>query len=312
MVNVFSAIALASVAVVASVSAVEDDVRHLQAVNFRQEMLDAVNAARKKEGLDEVCINELLMNAAQVQANDMAENNFIKSTGSDGSVPKERATAEGFEAAQVTEVVGAGYRSASTIVSAWVKAASAKGTVLSKHTVMGPGYSFDKTKKYVHFWAVDFSDGECGNGTATAAAGSTSGSAELSTSSSGSAETLASSSGSTPASGSAETSTSGSAAETSTSGSAAETSTSGSAAETSASGSAAETPASGSAAETSTSGSAVEASSSGAAETPASGSAETPASGSGEETPASETSSASAEETEAPAEETEAPDTPNQ
>jgi hypothetical protein len=277
MVNVFSAIALASVAVVASVSAVEDDVRHLQAVNFRQEMLDAVNAARKKEGLGEVCINELLMNAAQVQANDMAENNFIKSTGSDGSVPKERATAEGFEAAQVTEVVGAGYRSASTIVSAWVKAASAKGTVLSKHTVMGPGYSFDKTKKYVHFWAVDFSDGECGNGTATAAAGSTSGSAELSTSSSGSAETLASSSGSTPASGSAETSTSGSAAETSTSGSAVEASSSGS-----------------------------------AAETPASGSAETPASGSGEETPASETSSASAEETEAPAEETEAPDTPNQ
>ncbi|GMF11096.1 unnamed protein product [Phytophthora lilii] len=209
MVNIRNAFAFATVALVATVSAFEEDShRSLQAVNFRQELLDSINAARKEEGLDELCINEMLMDAAQVQANDMADNNFIKSTGSDGSQPKDRAAEQGFMAAQVTEVVGAGYRSASSIVAAWVKSASAKSTLLSKNNVMGPGYAFDKTKKYVHFWAVDFSTGECGNGTATGGATSTegSGSVELPKSSdaSGSVEAPSSESGSesAPASGS--------------------------------------------------------------------------------------------------------------
>ncbi|KAG7378635.1 hypothetical protein PHYPSEUDO_009820 [Phytophthora pseudosyringae] len=212
MVNVRNVFAIATLALVGAVSASEEDAHHrsLQAVNFRQELLDAINAARKVEGLDELCINEMLMDAAQMQANDMAENNFIKSTGTDGSTPKERAAVEGFKAAAVTEIVGAGYRTAASIVAAWTKASSAKSTLFSKSNVMGPGYTFDKTKKYVHFWAVDFSTGECGNGTATAgaaASGEGSGSVELPASNPGSgAPTSSDASGSVeaPASGSGE------------------------------------------------------------------------------------------------------------
>ncbi|KAF1775187.1 CAP domain [Phytophthora cactorum] len=188
------------------------------AVNFRQDLLDAINAARKKEGMDELCLNEMLMDAAQIQANDMADNNFIKSTGSDGSVPKERAAAQGFKAETVTEIVGAGYRTASSIVAAWSKASSAKSTIFSKSNVMGPGYTFDKTKKYVHFWAVDFSTGECGNGTATggpAPSGDSSGSVELPSSGSDAPKSSdASGSVEAPESGSGAPAPAGSGAET--------------------------------------------------------------------------------------------------
>ncbi|POM77157.1 Hypothetical protein PHPALM_5501 [Phytophthora palmivora] len=99
MVNVRNVFAFTTMALVAAVSAShEDDHRTLQAVNFRTDLLDAINAARKKEGLDALCINQMLMDAAQIQANDMADNNFIKSTGSDGSVPKTRAADQGFKA----------------------------------------------------------------------------------------------------------------------------------------------------------------------------------------------------------------------
>ncbi|KAH7463940.1 Circumsporozoite protein [Phytophthora ramorum] len=302
MVNIRSVFTFASVALVAAVSASDDDAmgRNLQAVNFRQELMDSINAARKKEGLEAMCINEMLMDAAQTQANDMADGNFIKSTGSDGTQPKDRAEVEGFKAAVVTEVVGAGYRTASSIVAAWVKSASAKSTLLSKHTVMGPGYTFDKTKKYVHFWAVDFADGECGNGTATASTP-----AADSTSGSGSVELPASSSGSGSAPAPAPASGSGSETPASGSGSApAPAPASGSGSDTPASGSGSATPApaaatpapaaaSGSGAETPASGSGSEA--------PAATPAPAAASGSGAETPAAASGSAEAPATDTPA-----------
>ncbi|KAJ8524553.1 hypothetical protein ON010_g16563 [Phytophthora cinnamomi] len=104
MVSIRSALTFACVALVASVSATSDEHRTLQAVNFRSDLLDAINAVRKTEGLKPMCINEMLMDSAQNQANDMADGNFIKSTGSDGSTPKQRAAVEGFKAAEVTEV----------------------------------------------------------------------------------------------------------------------------------------------------------------------------------------------------------------
>lgn len=292
-----NALALACVAAVAGAESIES--RHLQVVNFRQEILDAVNAERKAQDLEPYCLNELLMNAAQVQSNDMAENNFIKSTGSDGSSPVERAKTQGFEGTAVTEVVGAGYRTTESIVAAWTKSASAKKAMFGNFNVMGPGYTFDKTRKFVHYWAVDFAKGECGNSTGAGAGGSGSldsgaivgsGSTELSTSGSGGA----------PAS-----STSGSAPASSTSGSAPAASTSGSgdapAASTSGSAPAASTAGSGEAPATSTAGSAPAASTSGSGEAPATSTAgSAPAAsttGSGEAPAASTTGSAPAAST---------------
>ncbi|CAH0522545.1 unnamed protein product [Peronospora belbahrii] len=155
-----------------AVSAFEnDDVAHhrtLQAVNFRQDLLDAINEARTSQGLNEVCINERLMNAAQNHANDMTEMSTISSRGTDGSTPKERAKTEGFVAETVTEVVAGGFRTAASVVAAWCKAKNAPETIYGSHDVIGVGYSYDRMVKSVHFWVVDFSVGECGDGESTA------------------------------------------------------------------------------------------------------------------------------------------------
>uniref|UniRef100_M4BLB8 SCP domain-containing protein n=1 Tax=Hyaloperonospora arabidopsidis (strain Emoy2) TaxID=559515 RepID=M4BLB8_HYAAE len=164
----------------ATASAFHADSHHrtLQAVNFRQELLDEINAVRKTHKLPELCINNQLMYAAQDHANDMAENNFVNSTSPDGSMPKDRALISGFVADDVTETVGAGFRTVSTIVAAWAKTNSAQSTLLSNCNVMGPGYAFDRTKKLVHFWAVDYSTGACGDGKAKGNSTSPSGSAD--------------------------------------------------------------------------------------------------------------------------------------
>lgn len=155
-------VVVASVALVVAVNASAH--RTLQAVDFRDDIEEAINAARKAKGLSKLCINNKLMDAAQTQANDMAENNLVKTTGSDKSSLKDRALAHGFKGEVVTEVVAAGYRTAVSVVDAWSKSQTALETIFSPTiTVLGPGYAFDKTKKFIHFWAVDFSTGGCGD-----------------------------------------------------------------------------------------------------------------------------------------------------
>lgn len=173
MVNVLCVVAFASIGVITATDAFETQThgRILQVVDFRDEVLDEVNKARQERKLEELCINNKLMDAAQIHANDMTENNFIRSKGSDGSLPKDRAKAQGFTAETVTEIVGAGYRTAKSVVAAWTKSATADSTLLSGEVnVLGAGYSYDRTKKLVHFWVVDFSTGECGDGDATTGA----------------------------------------------------------------------------------------------------------------------------------------------
>uniref|UniRef100_A0AAV1TLK9 SCP domain-containing protein n=1 Tax=Peronospora matthiolae TaxID=2874970 RepID=A0AAV1TLK9_9STRA len=178
MVSIPSALVIASVAAMATASAFHADSHHrtLQAVNFRQELLNEINAVRKTHKLPELCINNKLMYAAQDHANDMAEHNFVNSTSLNGTVPDVRAFKSGFVDNNVTETVGGGYKTASTIVAAWAETNHAHNTLLSDCNVMGPGYAFDRTKRLVHFWAVDYSTGTCGDGTAKGSSTSSSGS----------------------------------------------------------------------------------------------------------------------------------------
>ncbi|RLN92331.1 hypothetical protein BBJ28_00021580 [Nothophytophthora sp. Chile5] len=169
-------LALALVAFVAAVHATavvqetETSTRHLQIVNFREELVDAVNAKRAERGLTAFCINRKLMTAAQVQSNDMATNSFVKTTGSDASTPKTRAIAQGMNTTSVTEIVGAGYKTVDTILAAWLKSSHSNSTIYSSRAFIGPGYTYDASKKYVHYWTLDFSNGQgevCENATTT-------------------------------------------------------------------------------------------------------------------------------------------------
>ncbi|RLN43633.1 hypothetical protein BBO99_00007256, partial [Phytophthora kernoviae] len=155
-----SILALAVVALVGSTNAIEAESvsRELQVADYSTKMLNAVNAKRAEKGLAAVCINTKLMKAAQVLAEDNANSNRISTVGSDGSTQADRLEAQNITATSAAELVGAGYVSVDRIIAAWMKASSEY--IYADYPYIGPGYKYDKTKQYKHYWVLDLSDGE--------------------------------------------------------------------------------------------------------------------------------------------------------
>ncbi|KAG7401077.1 hypothetical protein PHYBOEH_002960 [Phytophthora boehmeriae] len=153
-------LALAVVALVGSTNAIEADSvsRELQVADYSTKMLNAVNAKRAEKGLAPACINSKLMKAAQGLAEDNAKNNKISTTGSDGSTQADRLEAQNITVTAAAELVGAGYASVDSVIAAWMKGSSEY--ILSDYPYIGPGYKYDRSKQYRHYWVLDLSDGE--------------------------------------------------------------------------------------------------------------------------------------------------------
>ncbi|KAG2502538.1 hypothetical protein JM18_009788, partial [Phytophthora kernoviae] len=157
--NIKSLIAFAAVALVgmangeAAVQEVNAVSRELQVADFSTKLLNAVNAKRAEKGLKAVCINTKLASAAQVLASDNAKNNKVSTKGSDGSTPSSRYDAQNLDTQTSAEVVAAGQASADAVVATWVKSSSAY--LFSDFQFIGPGYAYDKTKTYKHYWVMD-------------------------------------------------------------------------------------------------------------------------------------------------------------
>ncbi|KAG6622402.1 uncharacterized protein IUM83_05480 [Phytophthora cinnamomi] len=154
--------ALAAVALVGVANAEVDDhvARELQVADFNTKLLNAVNAKRTEKGLKVVCINTKLAKAAQTLVDDNAKNNKIGIRGSDGSTPTSRYAAQNIKTSQSAEVAAAGQPSVDAVVATWIKSSSAY--LYSDFKLIGPGYAYDSTKLYKHYWVMDFAnaDGE--------------------------------------------------------------------------------------------------------------------------------------------------------
>ncbi|GMF25628.1 unnamed protein product [Phytophthora lilii] len=98
------------------------------------------------------------MKAAQVLVDDMAQNNFVGTTGSDGSTLSDRAEAQNMTIFTSAEVVAAGYSSVDKVVASWAK--SSGSYIYNDLPFVGPGYKYDASKQYKHYWVLDFADGE--------------------------------------------------------------------------------------------------------------------------------------------------------
>ena len=79
-------------------------------------MLNIFNNARIEVGSPTLCWNQKLIQAAEVHVQDMFENNFLGSTGSDGSSPKERAESFGYSVYEIGQTVLSGYSNVSDAV----------------------------------------------------------------------------------------------------------------------------------------------------------------------------------------------------
>ncbi|KAG6619946.1 uncharacterized protein IUM83_05847 [Phytophthora cinnamomi] len=56
------------------------------------------------------------------------------------------------------EVVAAGYSSVERVVALWSE--DSDSFIYSSVPFIGPGYKYDVSKRYKHYWVLDFADAE--------------------------------------------------------------------------------------------------------------------------------------------------------
>lgn len=111
--KVIFAVALCISMTMGSVSA-EEHLRSLQYnpsgdhSQMQKEMLKVVNQKRAENGLEPLCLNKKLVQAAQAHSEDQARSKRMSHTGSDGSSMSQRMKAAGFNWNSAAENVAAG------------------------------------------------------------------------------------------------------------------------------------------------------------------------------------------------------------
>ncbi len=105
-------------------------------------LLDLTNDLRLANGLAPVALDTALIMAAQQHADDMADNDFVSHTGSDGSTPGGRAVSAGFNWSSIGENIAAGQASAEAAFAAWTESPGHLETILDPmFTDLGIGYA---------------------------------------------------------------------------------------------------------------------------------------------------------------------------
>jgi uncharacterized protein YkwD len=126
--------------------------------DFERTVVELVNAERAARALAGLAVDLRLMEAAQRHSADMAANDFLSHTGSDGSSPRDRIEDAGYLAWNAWgENVAAGYPTPEDVVAAWMGSSGHRANILSAvFDHLGVGYAADAGTRYVHHWTQAF------------------------------------------------------------------------------------------------------------------------------------------------------------
>ncbi|KAG1689223.1 hypothetical protein DVH05_002716 [Phytophthora capsici] len=122
-------------------------------------MLASVNAQRAAQGLRPLCLNTKLMAASKGHSVDMASNNYMSHTGSDGSKMSQRVTAAGYKWTRVGENVAAGQVNVAAVMKAWMNSPGHRANILGDYTMLGTAYAYNSGSTYRHYWTQNFGKG---------------------------------------------------------------------------------------------------------------------------------------------------------
>ncbi|MBN1304610.1 MAG: hypothetical protein JXA13_09260 [Anaerolineales bacterium] len=123
---------------------------------YLREILNLINSARTSNGLPTLTVNAQLEDAAQAHAIDMACNNFLSHTGTDGSSVSSRIAAQGYSASYVVENIFAGGTAAEAF-NWWMNDQPHREAILDrKVTEVGIGYVYCSDSEYGGYFTVDF------------------------------------------------------------------------------------------------------------------------------------------------------------
>lgn len=114
-----------------------------------------INRYRAEKGLKPLSLNNELTKAAQNHSADLAIQDAISHTGSDGSDPWVRVKRAGYRPKLAAENVGAGQRSLDEILRGWQQSPGHnKNLLLPDATQMGIALVTDARSRYGTFWTL--------------------------------------------------------------------------------------------------------------------------------------------------------------
>lgn len=121
---------------------------------YVQTLIDLINKARADVGRDALTVNPKLTEAARAHSLDMACNNFMHHSGSDGSWTGDRLTKAGYTGPFYVELLAIGLPQ--DAMNQWrIEKEQWNSVLTSRVTEIGVGYVFSKFSSYGGYWTVD-------------------------------------------------------------------------------------------------------------------------------------------------------------
>lgn len=125
--------------------------------SFVDRVVRLINAARQQEGLAPLSPAASLMEAAQRQAQAVAETSRLSHTAPDGSTIVGRVQAAGYGGwSALGEVCAAGEANPEAVVADWLSSPEHRARLLDPaFREIGAGYYYSNGSSFEHWWVVD-------------------------------------------------------------------------------------------------------------------------------------------------------------
>lgn len=126
--------------------------RPVQPLNA-QAALTEINTYRRKNGVRPLVLDARLSRAAAMHSKDQAKRGRIGHSGSDGSMPKDRARRAGYRAKIASENVASGQKSFSDAMYYWKRSSGHRRNLL-RPNVTAAGVAMAKTQDKRAYWTL--------------------------------------------------------------------------------------------------------------------------------------------------------------
>ena len=126
---------------------------------FEARVIALINNERANQGLAPLAENSSLDSSSRAHSTDMAVNNFMSHTGSDGSSYWDREVRAGYTGRWGGEIIYAGsgpYNSPDQAVYWWMNDPPHRAIILADYNDVGAGYAFCSTSSYGGYFTADF------------------------------------------------------------------------------------------------------------------------------------------------------------
>ena len=124
---------------------------------FERAVFELTNTQRYIYGLQPLVWDYTLAHAARLHSRDMARNNFISHTGSDGSVISDRLGRAGLSGTGWGENINGGINNVYSALSAWMDSPGNRMNILSPHmTHLGVGFYYEPYSEFVFYTTQKF------------------------------------------------------------------------------------------------------------------------------------------------------------